>query len=261
MEQDPTDPRPAYRRIADDLRTAITGRELKAGQKLPSERELVQRYAAAHATVRRALSVLQNEGLVVPRQGRGVFVRPRPLIHRLDTTRLAVTEARRQGKSAEVRLLDVRMEMAPPLVVQQLRLPAVDEQVICRRYVLFVDGMPSRLGASYFPQALSDTLLAESENLTPGQIDKVLGRFFDLRNERFTDEVSARMPTVEEARSLGLLPATPVLDVWRTYRDATDRPFEVAHFVLAADRHSLIYGGRSGSALRPLGVESSGVRG
>ncbi|HTE65328.1 MAG TPA: UTRA domain-containing protein [Candidatus Binatia bacterium] len=61
---------------------------------------------------------------------------------------------------------------------------------------------------------------------------------------RFLDELTVRMPTADETRALRLPPGTPVAILLRTYRDPTGRPFEVAQFVFAGDKHILIYEGR-----------------
>jgi DNA-binding GntR family transcriptional regulator len=69
------DPRPAYMQIADDLRAAIRTGQLAPGDQLPSTTDLSERYDVARMTVRSALRVLRDEGLVVARQGKGIFVR------------------------------------------------------------------------------------------------------------------------------------------------------------------------------------------
>jgi DNA-binding GntR family transcriptional regulator len=69
------DPRPAYTQIADDLRSAIEAGRIAPGDQLPSTTDLAERYNVARMTVRSALRVLRDEGLVVARQGKGVFVR------------------------------------------------------------------------------------------------------------------------------------------------------------------------------------------
>jgi DNA-binding transcriptional regulator YhcF (GntR family) len=69
------DPRPAYEQLADELRQAITTGEYEPGDRLPSTRELSESHGIAPMTVRNALKVLEDEQLVVARQGRGVFVR------------------------------------------------------------------------------------------------------------------------------------------------------------------------------------------
>jgi DNA-binding transcriptional regulator YhcF (GntR family) len=74
---DPDDPRPPYRQIANTLRAAILTRTLAPGEKLPSGPELAKRYGIAKATAENAIRLLKEEGLVVARQGSGVFVRER----------------------------------------------------------------------------------------------------------------------------------------------------------------------------------------
>ncbi len=54
---------PAYRQIADLLRGRISTGEVKPGEKLPSERELCERYDVDRGVVRRTLALLQVWGL------------------------------------------------------------------------------------------------------------------------------------------------------------------------------------------------------
>lgn len=77
MTLDPDDPRPPYMQIANALRAAILTKQLAPGDQLPSGNELAKRYSVARMTVQQALRVLRDEGLIVTRQGSGVFVRGR----------------------------------------------------------------------------------------------------------------------------------------------------------------------------------------
>lgn len=65
-----------YRRLAADLAAAITAGELRPGDSLPSEADLVRRYRVSRGTVRQALAELDAAGLVETRQGRPRRVRP-----------------------------------------------------------------------------------------------------------------------------------------------------------------------------------------
>ncbi|MEU5695180.1 GntR family transcriptional regulator [Actinosynnema sp. NPDC020468] len=77
MALDPDDPRPPYMQVANALRAAILTKVFKAGDKLPSRAELAKKYDVAPMTVQNALRELRDEGLIVSRQGSGVFVRER----------------------------------------------------------------------------------------------------------------------------------------------------------------------------------------
>lgn len=74
---DPDDPRPPYQQVANALRAAILTRKFMPGDKLPSGPQLADRYGVARMTISQAIRVLRDEGLVVSRQGSGVYVRER----------------------------------------------------------------------------------------------------------------------------------------------------------------------------------------
>ncbi|MFI7704008.1 FadR/GntR family transcriptional regulator [Nonomuraea sp. NPDC049480] len=58
-----------YQRIVEQIEQAIARGDLKPGQRLPSERELVTQFGASRPTVREALRVLESNGLVRSRPG------------------------------------------------------------------------------------------------------------------------------------------------------------------------------------------------
>lgn len=66
---------PVYRQVAAVLRNEIV-KEAVPGRQLPTERELAARFGVSVLTVRAAVGILVEEGLVVREQGRGTFVRP-----------------------------------------------------------------------------------------------------------------------------------------------------------------------------------------
>ncbi|MEO5940070.1 MAG: GntR family transcriptional regulator [Candidatus Limnocylindrales bacterium] len=60
--------------VADDLRRSIEARALGADGRLPSEPELARRMGVSRATIRQAVTELEEAGFVRRRQGRGTFV-------------------------------------------------------------------------------------------------------------------------------------------------------------------------------------------
>jgi GntR family transcriptional regulator len=71
---DLADPRPPYLQISDDLRTRIGNGDPKPGQRLPSNKALAARYRTSTETVRRALRVLTDEGLIQAHSTLGTYV-------------------------------------------------------------------------------------------------------------------------------------------------------------------------------------------
>jgi GntR family transcriptional regulator len=73
MTIDPDVPAPPYRQLAGILRDQIDAGTLTG--RLPSEKTLTQEYGLAQNTVRRALDVLRQEGLIETVQGVATFVK------------------------------------------------------------------------------------------------------------------------------------------------------------------------------------------
>ena len=71
------DPTPLYVQLADILRQMITSGELQPRSLVPSESYLQQEHGVSRGTVRMAMGILREEGLVVTIAGRGTFVRER----------------------------------------------------------------------------------------------------------------------------------------------------------------------------------------
>ena len=69
---------PIYRQVADHIAAEIAAGHLAPGDKLPSERDLAEDWAIAVGTIRRAMEVLRENGLVVSTHGKGTFVADPP---------------------------------------------------------------------------------------------------------------------------------------------------------------------------------------
>jgi GntR family transcriptional regulator len=70
-------PTPVYLQLASILRARIEAGGYPPGRALPSETTLMQEHGLARETVRKAVRVLRDEGLVQIVQGRGAYVTER----------------------------------------------------------------------------------------------------------------------------------------------------------------------------------------
>jgi DNA-binding GntR family transcriptional regulator len=67
---------PRQRDLVEDAERDLTSGALKSGDRLPSIHDLTQETELAQNTIRAAVDVLREEGLVVTAPGRGVFEGP-----------------------------------------------------------------------------------------------------------------------------------------------------------------------------------------
>ncbi len=251
IQLDFTSDRPIYRQLADALRLSINSGELKPGDPLPSGRSLGAELNLALGTVREAINLLKAEGMIETRAGRGAFVRSNPPVRRLASDRFA-RRHRESGRGAygvdmgqvervpQVDQIKIGYEVRPPDdVAERLHLLA-DELVVVRSRRYMADREPMELAVSYIPWVLAKGTQIVEEDTGPGGIYARIEEL-GLRLESFSEEVTSRMPTPEEARSLIMGPGIPVIEVIRVAYAEGGRPVEECDTVMRSDRYILHY--------------------
>jgi GntR family transcriptional regulator len=130
-------------------------------------------------------------------------------------------------------------EKSSPEVAGLLQI-TVGDRVLVRRRIYSSDDEPTELATSYIPWPLAEGTEMTQADSGPGGI---YARIEDAghRLGKFTEEVSARMPTAEEAKALRLAPGTPVLTLLRVAYDVDQQPVEVCDTVMSADHYVLSY--------------------
>lgn len=241
---------PLYQRIASDLRDQIRTGALKAGERLPTEAELRDQYDVSRNTVRLALGVLQNEGMISSTQGRGTVVREQMMLtyhaawaesrDRLasDQTDAFNAEMRDQGRKGEYRDFEMRMKSASPELAARLQVEEGDA-LVSRAITRYVDGQPFSLQDSYYPMDIAQ----ECGLLTPHDVPGGVIRAMAAKGHTeigYVDELTTRMPRPDEARKLGLNTGTPVLVYIRTTYSDT-RPLRLTLTIFAGDRNRVVY--------------------
>ena len=105
---DPRDERPLYLQIMDQVRRALVVGTLRAGDPLPSVRELAGQLVVNPRTVSQAYRELEREGVIYVRRGQGTFVAPTIHPDRRERRALvravaerALVDARRNGLGVE----------------------------------------------------------------------------------------------------------------------------------------------------------------
>ena len=73
---DPDSPEQAYLQVANDLSRRIQAGEIRG--RLTSERDLAGEYEVSYGTIRRAMGILRDRGLIVSVHGRGTFATRAP---------------------------------------------------------------------------------------------------------------------------------------------------------------------------------------
>jgi len=239
---------PKYREIAADLRRRIDSEEFAEPGKLPSERSLRDHYSVSLMTIRQALGVLEDDGVLESRTGSGWYIAEwRPIV-RNATKRLSAAQWAEGRSMWEVDIDD--RAMTPSDVQNELidtpadvaRVMDLDEgtQVWKRNRRYLVDGQIVMRATSYIPDDL-----ARGTRIT--QIDTGPGGIYARLREaghgpvRFSEQVRCRLATPEEAEDLRLAAGAPVIEQHRSAIRADGRIVEINRMVLDASRFLLVY--------------------
>jgi phosphonate metabolism transcriptional regulator PhnF len=214
---------PLWREISKNLERRIEIKQLRPGDRLPTEYELSREFMVNRHTVRRALSYLQEKGMVETTQGRGSFVR-RPTSPMMLQRRPRFSEAvRREGREPSTRTLKLDVRPAEAKVAQQLGLK-LGKPVVHLSRLLLVDGEPTGLSSHWFSFERFPTFIEMYR--ARGTITQTLIDSGAPDYTRKQTVISARMPTARESELLRLPRHVPL--VMRRYLniDGLGRPLE-----------------------------------
>lgn len=222
---------PRYVALAAELQASIAARGLPPHALLPSERELAEEHGVSRMTARKAVVLLENEGLVYRRPPRGTFVSEPRVRFKIGSFS---HEVRGIGLTPSARLLWCERSVARGAVREALELDEGASVHIVHRLRLIEDE-PIALETSHYPAAL-----------TPGLLDAVPpGSLWDLLSDRYDIHLAQSRALVESViiddagcRELGVRLASSGLMLTRRSFDADGRCVEFARDIYRSDRAS-----------------------
>lgn len=226
---------PAYSRIAKALSEQIAAGVYRAGDQLPTEPQLRARFGVSPATVRRAITILLDRGLVSTTQGKGTFVRSMDMgeaIFRLQE----LTDVWAGDESVEVLLLEARVISADEQVAAHLELAVAAPVVFLRRLI-------RRKGVPLIYQ-VEHVAYDERRPLVEAQL-QVTSLAGLLRSAQMEGVLGGRLTIeavslgTEEATALSVMPGSPAFCLESLFLDFDGRPMSWGRFFCRADQFRL----------------------
>jgi GntR family transcriptional regulator len=148
------DRQPKYLRIHAELRDRITSGQWPAGTSLPAQRDLAGEFGVSIMTLRQALQLLADDGLIAARHGSGTYVAAR---YEYDLGHLRSFAADLAAQGAEIRTRLLAAEIITPADEVSARL-GDPGQVLRLRRLRLAGGHPLIMQTSYLPLPLADGL-------------------------------------------------------------------------------------------------------
>jgi len=225
---------PLYYQLANLLTQKILSCELHTGDRLPTEVELVKQYGISRITVRQALRLLEEEGLIRREVGRGTFVTE----HRPFTQALKVEGSLEDVISLghnPVKVIDIQTVKASPEDAEKMGIPVRSPIVRATRIRLYNDEPYSHI-VNDLPADIGKRL---TKNDWKGGILKFIEDKLAIPLRDAEQTVRASLADAQLARLLNTKVGAPLLAVERVVRTDHGRVVERVRTHYRSDMYSM----------------------
>lgn len=217
-----------YQEIADELRTRV--RSAAPGSLLPSEAELSREFSASRVTIRRALEVVREDGLIAARQGFGWFVSTEPVRQSLERLGTIESQLETSGRDPARRVIDFSFE-SPPVHVRKLLGSA---KVLRVKRVSLADGEPFAVVTVWCPAVMGQRLSLDDVEQRP------FSELLDVELRGATQTIGADSADADLAGLLAVPVGAPLLKCQRVTADLDGNPVLVSEHYFPAHRTEFV---------------------
>lgn len=217
-----------YRQLADTLKDEIYSGQIQPGETIGSQRQLEERFNVSTVTVRRAIQLLKDEGLVITNHGKGTYVKPtnkleQHLVH-LQSFSEVLEE---QGVHSQTHI--IKAEMLPMEDLEEHDLPPDFGSVsfyIERLHL--VDDQPVALALIYLPAFIGEQLTIEE--LKAHSVYELIEKKLGMTLGKAEQTIEACPAMDEVAALLQVKENTPLLRAERLSFSEDNIPVEKIEF-------------------------------
>jgi DNA-binding GntR family transcriptional regulator len=225
-------PVPLYFQVAEQLERAILDGSLLPGDRIGNEVALADQLGLSRPTLRQAIQMLVDKGMLVRKRGVGTQVVHAPIRRTVELTSLN-DDLKRAGRHPSTVLLALEQVEADEETAARLNVPTAS--VVWRLDRLrLVGDEPLALMRNYVPDGVTD--LAGVDFAQTGLYEHFRACGIHLRVAHQT--INARLADAAEASHLGGRPGDPVLTMERTSYDDKGRAVEFGRHLYRPDLYA-----------------------
>ncbi|HMS41252.1 MAG TPA: GntR family transcriptional regulator [Pyrinomonadaceae bacterium] len=227
---------PLYYQLENVLREKITSGTFEAGDKLPTESELIVEYGVSRITVRQALHALAEDGLIERKQGRGTLIAARKSRKKRFTGTIHLTgsldELIEMGMDTPVKVLEMNRVEADAHEAELLEIKTGTPIYRLKRLRLN-EGKPFGLIINYLPEDIGAALtMAE---LSSGALLHTMETKLGLNLDNAIQQIHAELADPYVAKLLDVRVGTALLGIERTVYTNENKPVEYVHTLYRSD--------------------------
>ena len=228
---------PFYIQIAENMLERIATGDLSPDERLPSERELSKTLKVSRMTLRAALRVLDNKGLLIRRPGDGTYIAQPKFERQADKLVPFTKSMRHHGHQASARLIIFERRSADASIAKKLKIP-VSTSIYYFQRLRLINQEPTLLETCTMPIDYVSNL--ETFDLEKRSIYEILESEYGIVPNYSEQELEAVSATDYEAELLGIGAGDPLMLERRLVFDKDDSPLEYGHDLYRGDRFRFV---------------------
>lgn len=229
----PSRPPTTVETIVDTIAAQIAAGELRTGSKLPTQAELVEQHGATRHTIRQAIEALTHQGLVLSRQGSGVYVAGQLVDYYVRSRTRFNDNVQALAQTSRMELLSLHQPRVSAELARDLAISR-RARIFDLHLLRWTGRDPLCVARHYFPADRFPDLpnrFSEASGITD------LIRRLGVEDTRRSDTaISARNPTRAEAEMLRIPLDSPVVVLEGRNVDTSGRPVEISTSIWPASR-------------------------
>lgn len=233
----PAYPIPLYIQIAERLISQIESGEFAPGDRLPPERELSEELGINRMTLRRALRVLEYQGLVLRKHGVGTFIGKPKIDRPMDVLFRFTRGMQKRGLTPGTKMISFEQVPVDAGTGRELGIPAYSPVYKILR-LRTVNKEPVMLESYVIPVQLFPGL--GSFDLEKRSIYEVMETEYGVRIVRARQSFEPVVATAFEAELLGVWVGAPLMLEKRVSFDMKNQPLEYGKDRYRGDRFRFI---------------------
>ncbi|MEJ0070763.1 MAG: GntR family transcriptional regulator [Pseudomonadota bacterium] len=224
---------PLYFQIERVLRTRIGEGEYPPGSSLPNEAQLCEQFGVSRSTVRQALAVLQREGLITRRAGKGTSVAIRAPGEAYPASLGSFQDFFMYARETTYHHLSAAAVNPPPEVAERLKI-SPGSQVMGYRGLRSGGGRPFVFVTSWLPMSIGRQFT--KEDMQHGPMVLLVGAKFGINIAEIQQHLGATLANKEIAELLDVRARSPILLAKRLYLSAGGDPVDFTINYFCPDR-------------------------
>lgn len=223
---------PYYQQLKEIFIEEIENEQLKAGDKIPSERDIATKYNVSRMTARHAITLLEREGYVERRVGMGTFISKKKFKWNFIEVNSLTKSMQEKGLKPSTEILFIEQEEATEFLAATLNI-SIGEKVISIRRLRLVDDVPIAIELSQIPYKYCEGI----ENYMDDDVSlyNVLAKYFGVKLVKQKQRMRIALSSPSESKLLKVQENSPCLLIRGTTSDEKETVIEYSQTFARGD--------------------------